>query len=80
MDQSAATQASITHDAHAKFSDNPPKSVEKKLNKQTKQVDSLPPIKQKVIEKTMLQAHKDNDDKPLPDDFSRKVIDQVKKT
>lgn len=78
MDQSAEAQAAVTHDAHAIYSDNPPKPVEKKLDKQTKTIDKLPPIKQKKIAETMIQAHKQVDDKPLPKDFAGKVIANVK--
>lgn len=78
MDQSAEAQAAVTHDAHAIYSDTPPKPVEKKLDKQTKTIDQLPPIKQKKIADTMIEAHKQVDDKPLPKGFSDKVIANAK--
>lgn len=79
MDRSAEAQAALTHDAHAIYSDNPPKPVENKLDKQTKVVDQLPHIKQKQVADTMVQAHKQIDDKPLPKDFSDRVIANAQK-
>jgi ppGpp synthetase/RelA/SpoT-type nucleotidyltranferase len=73
MNANSEAQAAVSHDAHFIYGEKPPKEVQKKLDKQNDIVQQLPPIKAKQVAKTLINAHKQINDNPLP----KGVTDQV---
>jgi ppGpp synthetase/RelA/SpoT-type nucleotidyltranferase len=75
-----AAQASLDHDNHFIHGEQIPKSKQKEVKKQMSSVSQMPPIKQKMVESTMIAAHKQNGDGVLPQGFGNKVVDAVKRS
>lgn len=80
MDAKSEAIAAVEHDDYFQHGDDLPDHIQKKVNKQEDKIDQLPPIKQKMVADTMVQAHKKTKDKPLPKGFGAKVIDTVAQT
>lgn len=80
MDAKSEAIAAVEHDDYFQHGDDLPQHIQKKVNKQEDKIDKLPPIKQKMVADTMVQAHKKTKDKPLPKGFGAKVIDTVAQT
>lgn len=72
-------QAALGHDLHFQYAEDVPKPKQKQLNKQMDTVKQLPPIKQKAIADTMINAHKITKDSPLPSGFGSKVVTTIAK-
>lgn len=80
MDSKSEAIAAVEHDDYFEHGDDLPPPVQKKVDKQEDKIDQLPPVKQKAVADTMINAHKMTKDKPLPKGFGAKVIDTVSQT
>jgi ppGpp synthetase/RelA/SpoT-type nucleotidyltranferase len=74
MDARSEAQAAVSHDAHFIYGEKPPKQVQKTLTKQNNTIQTLPPIKAKQVAKTLINAHKQVHDNPLPKGFATQVL------